>query len=116
MVAETISLQTGRKLDSRPRSRKASRGDLNLGIDGAAFAALLAVAFSGLVLWLGYPEGTGLRGTRLEMEVLMLSGRAWIDLHQWAGVAFAALMTIHLALHYKWVLGVSGRLLGRRLS
>lgn len=42
----------------------------------------------------------------------------WLDLtgvqvHQWLGVGLAALATYHLAVHWRWVVAVTGRFLGR---
>jgi hypothetical protein len=80
------------------------RQKTNAWVDIAAFVAGLASIISGIVLWL-MPSGgyRGGRGSFVRPAVLGLSHEVWHDLHVWTSLALAALVLVHLALHWCWI-------------
>jgi hypothetical protein len=75
------------------------------------FIAFFMASLSGLVAWLVLGSG-GYRGGRNPLynaSLLSLTRHDWSDLHLWAGLAMMAVLTVHLALHWKWVMCVIRR-------
>jgi len=82
------------------------RAKLNAIVDTVAFFALLLSVLTGIIPWKVLPSGGG--GPRAGQEAahalfLGLERGAWRDLHTYAGLALAALIAIHLLLHWKWI-------------
>jgi len=69
------------------------------------FAAFVVLAVTGLVELMFLPPGTGGRGRGAEPAVTVLGmGRHdWGDIHNVAGVAFLAVVVLHLVLHWRWI-------------
>ena len=71
----------------------------------AGAIALVVELVSGLVLWFAVSGGQG------PLLNLRHSGRSfagiergvWIDVHDWAGLVLVAVMVLHLALHWRWI-------------
>ena len=83
--------------------RKATQ---NYIVFGSLFVLGLIEAVSGFALWLALPDGGGWRGGRgslIPETFLSFTRHEWIDIHDWAAVAIMAVMIIHLALHWKWI-------------
>jgi hypothetical protein len=80
---------------------------LNFSLDSLLFSAFLLANVSGLVLWLALPGG-GYRGGRNPF-LLGLTRHDWSDLHWWAGLAMMVILTVHLALHWHWIVCVARR-------
>jgi hypothetical protein len=66
---------------------------------------------SGFVLWLVLTHGAGYRGGRgLELaDNFIWSRDTWIDLHDWTAVALLAMLILHLILHWKWIVYMTGK-------
>ncbi len=77
----------------------------NFWLDLTILTTFLLTALTGLLLWLILPGGRGSGETVL----LGLTRSEWIDLHNWVGLALLAGVTLHLALHWKWISCVSRR-------
>lgn len=61
-----------------------------------ALAAIL-LAVSAVLLWLVFPRG-------------FFAARAlWIDIHKWVGLALGALVFLHVALHWSWLVQMTRR-------
>jgi len=87
----------------------------NLLIDIISFFAFLASTASGLALWQILPSGGyGSRGGRAvvtEQLFLGLSRQDWLNLHNRTSLLLAALIVLHIALHWRWI-----RNLGKRVG
>ena len=71
----------------------------------------LVEAISGFVLWLGFPAregvGRGLGGGLGNLSFWELSKHTWIDIHDWVAVALVVLVSIHVILHWRWILQIA---------
>jgi hypothetical protein len=77
----------------------------------------LAEAVSGFVLWLGFPAGggggRGWGGGGLgNLTFWELSRHTWTDIHDWVAVALVVIVTIHVIMHWKWIVRIARSLSG----
>ncbi len=96
---------------SRFFGKLARQTRLNFSLDTLLFTAFFLVSLSGLVVWLVLPSG-GYRGGRnpfYNATLLGLTRHGWNDLHLWAGLAMIAILTIHLTLHWHWIVCTARR-------
>jgi hypothetical protein len=67
-------------------------------------------AFTGFVLWLGFPDGGNgvgrLYGGISNLSFWGLTKHAWIGIHDWVALSLVALAVVHVILHWKWILRV----------
>ena len=76
--------------------RKATRNYL---LFVAQSVAALLLAVSALLLWLVFPRG-------------FFAARAlWVDIHKWVGLTLAAMVLLHVALHWSWLVQMTTRYL-----
>ena len=71
----------------------------------------LVEAITGFVLWLVLPGAGGGSGRGLgggvgasNLTYWGLSRHTWINIHDWVAVALIVLVTIHVILHWKWII------------
>ena len=84
---------------------------LNLFVDGATALVVFGLIATGLVIRFALPPGSG------SVRALWGLGRHdWGDVHFWMAVATAALLVIHVALHWNWVCTTVRHLVVRRGS
>jgi hypothetical protein len=84
---------------------------LNFALNSFLFVAFFLTGLSGLVVWLILPAG-GYQGGRnpfYNATLLGLTRHNWNDFHLWAGLAMIAILTVHLSLHWKWIICVARR-------
>ena len=83
----------------------------NLILDSFLFTGGVITALSG-IYFLFLPIG-GYQGGRNPMYsiVILFTRHTWGDIHIWAGVALMALGAIHIPLHWKWIVSMTGRAL-----
>lgn len=89
----------------------ARQARVNFSLDSLLFIAFVLANVSGLVVWLILPS-EGYRGGRnpfYNASLLGLARHDWNDLHLYAGLAMIIALTVHLALHWKWVMCVLRR-------
>jgi hypothetical protein len=81
----------------------------NWWVDAALFSSAIIAALSG-IYFLFFPSG-GFQGGRnpLYNVQVLFSRQTWDDLHTWGGVAMIVAATIHLAIHWQWVVGMLRR-------
>ncbi|MBN1886820.1 MAG: DUF4405 domain-containing protein [Thermoflexales bacterium] len=79
-------------------------------VDAALFFSALLAALSG-IYFLFLPSG-GYQGGRNPMYgvTILFDRHTWDGLHTWGGVAMIAAVVIHFALHWKWVVSMTGRM------
>jgi hypothetical protein len=91
------------------------RTHVNFLVDALAFAALLVLISTGIVLEYQLPPGSGGReasglghgAAQRSVELLWgWSRHEWGDFHFWAAGTMLALMAVHLFLHAKWIVCV----------
>ena len=92
-----------------------NRTYLNFLIDALAFVAFLFLLSTGMILLYQLPPGSGGRqgfGTghgAAERSVQLLWGwtrHEWGDIHYWTALVLMAVLSLHLFLHWKWIVGV----------
>jgi len=90
----------------RDRRMTMSRGAWNnILIDAILAASFLLTAVSGLYFWLA-PAGA----------VIVFDRVTWDVIHTWAGVVLVLAAVTHFAIHWRWVVNVTRRVLGRTSS
>lgn len=92
-----------------------SRTDLNAIIDAIAYAGLVLLATTGLMLRWQMPPGSGGlhgmgsgagAGSRPVTVVWGLSRHEWGGVHYWIALAVMGVLAVHLVLHWKWIVCV----------
>lgn len=82
-----------------------TRNYLNYLTDVALLASGLLCAATGIVKWPGLVYSVGLGYQSLPMEALTL-------VHDWTGLLLIGLAAIHLTLHRKWLVAMTGKIAG----
>ena len=84
---------------------------LNFLLDSALSASFFLVGLSGLEIWLML-SGGGYQGGRSRLfnaTLLALNHHNWKDIHFWAALAMISVLSIHLALHWRWIMCMARR-------
>jgi hypothetical protein len=102
---------------------------LNALVDAMAFLGFLLLLTTGLLLAYQLPPGSGgLHGAgtgrgvgERSVEVVWgLSRHAWGEIHYWIALTTAAVLAVHLVLHWKWIVcvvrGKASEASGQRLA
>ncbi len=84
---------------------------MNWLIDAGLFISALVATITG-IYFLFLPTG-GYRGGRNPYYgiTILFDRHTWNDLHTWFGVAMIAVVVIHLAIHWRWVVSMTKRTL-----
>jgi hypothetical protein len=88
-----------------------ARTTLNALLDALAALLFLAMVASGFIVQLVLPPGSGKTWALWSIE-----RHDWARAHSIVGAALVVVVVVHVALHWKWVVEVLGRRLGRKLS
>jgi len=80
------------------------RSALNIIIDTLAAAVMLGMIATGIIIRFTLPPGSG-----RTLSVWGLTRHQWGDLHFWLALAAVAIVVLHLALHWTWVVSVVRR-------
>jgi len=80
------------------------RSVLNIIIDTLAAAVMLGMISTGIIIRFTLPPGSG-----RVLGVWGLTRHQWGDLHFWLALAAVAIVVLHLALHWTWVVSVVRR-------
>jgi hypothetical protein len=84
-------------------------------IDCLQFLCVVILAISGLVRWLILPSGYGYYGGRFFVDtaytVFIFSRHTWGDIHRWTAVILLILITLHIILHWRWIVNMSKNLI-----
>ncbi len=79
----------------------------NIILDATIAISFLICAVSG-VIFMFYPESGH------SAQMILFSRFTWDMLHTWSGVVMTATAILHFALHWKWVVNITGKLIGKR--
>ncbi len=74
---------------------------------GFAFSGVTGVAF----LLMGEGGYQGGRNPGFATGLLGLSRGTWSDLHTWASLVMIAGVVVHIALHWRWIVCITARML-----
>jgi hypothetical protein len=89
-----------------------SKSHLNYWLDVIIALAFILSAISGVVfLFAGSGGYQGGRNPAFQTEILGISRWAWSDLHTWGSLIIITGVLIHLALHWKWIVCMTRKLL-----
>jgi uncharacterized protein DUF4405 len=77
------------------------RSTLNLVVDAIAFAGFVFMTASGVLLRFLLPPGSGYRTT-----IWGLDRHDWGGVHFWVSVALLGALSVHVLLHWKWIVCV----------
>ena len=78
-----------------------NRQKLNVLVDAVAFTAFAFLTTTGVLSRYVLPPGSGRYAT-----LWGLNRHGWGDIHFWVAVVLLGVLTLHLALHWKWILYV----------
>jgi len=84
-----------------------ARGQFNLIINGVIGLSGFIAAISSLY-FLFFPGG---QGASAHATTLIFSRPVWDVIHTWSGVVMIAAAILHFAIHWRWILKVTGKLL-----
>ncbi len=90
------------------------KSTFNFLMAGVLFVLGLIEAGSGFLLWLVIPSGG--RGRGVESDFWGIARTGWISIHDWVAIALTALVLVHLALHWKWLLRMPRLILSNMLA
>jgi hypothetical protein len=90
-----------------------SKTKLNYVVDFVTLLLILAMIGTGVVIRYVLPPGSGGHGGGERWLLWGLDRHEWGGLHFWLAVGLAAVMLLHVALHWKWICGVTRRWIGR---
>lgn len=82
------------------------RSLLNIVIDALAAIVMLGMIATGIIIRFTLPSGSG-----RTLGVWGLTRHQWGDLHFWLALAAVAIVILHLAMHWTWVVAVVRRTL-----
>ena len=74
---------------------------INYAIDVLLFLTALTLAISSLLIWVVLPKG-------YNPQWLL-----WIAIHKWSGLALFIAAFLHIALHWRWLVTMTKRMLNR---
>ena len=92
-----------------------NRTALNAIVDAVAYAGIIALATTGLMLRYQMPPGSGGlhgmgsgagAGSRSVTLVWGLSRHEWGGIHYWVALILLSVLAVHLVLHWKWIVCV----------
>ncbi|MCB0214028.1 MAG: DUF4405 domain-containing protein [Anaerolineae bacterium] len=83
----------------------AEQARCNFWLDGLLLVVFALVSISGLLLEFVLPSGGFQGGRNLFYNTLFLTltRHGWRDLHLWSALLFVAVLTVHGALHWRWI-------------
>lgn len=78
-----------------------TRTNLNFVVDVIAFIGFVVLTTTGVLMRYILPPGSGHYST-----IWSLDRHEWGDLHFWISVVFFSVLTLHLVLHWRWIVSV----------
>lgn len=75
--------------------------NLNVIIDALSFACFTFLVSTGVIIHYLLPSGSG-----RWRSIWSLNRHQWGTIHFWIAVIFLGVLTIHLALHWRWIVSI----------
>ena len=91
---------------TRKRKSFAPRLTYNIFLDALIGISFLICAVSG-IFFLFFPDGGQ------DAQSFLIARFAWDMLHTWSGVVMTMAAILHFALHWKWVVNITGKLINK---
>ena len=82
---------------------------INIIVDILSLPTFLFSFFSGVILWRIFPTGQGFMGGKGGSDIILFLGMGsheWTRIHIISSFIVAALIFIHLVLHWQWIKGL----------
>ncbi len=103
--------------------RRRTKNYINYILEVFLFVSVLSIVISGYIVWFVLPRGRGAHGSPYcfrygegpfgnAMFVFGWPRYIWIEIHNWMGVALAAIILVHIVLHWKWIVETTKRVRG----
>jgi hypothetical protein len=100
--------------------RRRTKNYINYILEVLLFVSILGIVTSSYIVWFVLPRGIGRHGSYFctkfgyggagnPVHVLGWPRYTWIEIHSWLGVALAAILLIHIVLHWKWIIETTKR-------
>jgi hypothetical protein len=102
--------------------RRRTKNYINYILEVFLFVSILGIVISGYIVWFVLPRGVGAHGAPYcevvgtgygslgnRWFVLGWPRYIWIEIHSWMGVALAAILLVHIFLHWKWIVETTKR-------
>lgn len=89
------------------------KATLNYWVDMVTGIAFLFCAVTGLLRL--FPEATVTVSAAGEPAILGISTAVWQTIHDWSGVVMAVGVGVHTALHFRWLVAMTGKLARGRI-
>lgn len=89
------------------RNSFGARLTYNIVLDASIAIGFLICAISSIV-FLIYPDGGP------SAQTILISRNSWDLLHTWSGVVMTIAAILHFSLHWKWVVNITGKLIGKK--
>jgi hypothetical protein len=80
------------------------RSTVNFAVDYLGFVAFVLLTATGVLMRYVLPPGSGHFTT-----IWTLDRHEWGSIHFWIAIAFLAILTLHLFLHWRWIMAVLTR-------
>jgi hypothetical protein len=88
------------------------KAKINYFVDVIAFVSFLVTAITGVLIFIFLPPGEGRGGVH---SYLLGYGRHdWGAIHDWAGIIMTIAAIIHVVLHWKWIVGTTKIIFGKK--
>jgi cytochrome b561 len=100
--------------------KRRTKNYINYILELFLFISILGVVISSYIVWFVLPRGVGTHGSPFCSQwgyggqgnywtVLGWPRYIWIEIHNWLGVALAAILLVHIILHWKWIVETTKR-------
>jgi cytochrome b561 len=100
--------------------KRRTKNYINYILELVLSVSILGVSISSYIVWFILPRGVGMHGspycsqsghgpTGNYWTVLGWPRYIWVEIHSWMGVALAAIILVHIILHWRWIVETTKR-------
>jgi cytochrome b subunit of formate dehydrogenase len=76
-------------------------------LDAVIAVSFVICAITGIYFMI-YPNGGS------TAQTILFSRYAWDMLHTWSGIIMTIAAILHISLHWKWIVNITGKLIGKQ--